>query len=145
VKRSALLFTAALLVILVSSCGGDSGGETSDRCDNVPPALTQAIAEGLTLTGGGGTLTNAKAVKSNDYQRVYFISADIDGPGLEGSDDIGTWAQNGPLRVGGGLTLSVDNVAIEFSDWPDAGTTDFMLSMQDDGAEESKDCVEDAS
>jgi hypothetical protein len=113
--------------------------------DNVPPALTQAIAEGLTLTGGGSTLTNAKAVKSNDYQRVYFISADIDGAGLEGPDDIGTWAKNGPLRVGEGLILSVDSVATEFSDWPDAATTDFMLSMQDDGAEESKDCVEDAS
>jgi hypothetical protein len=147
VKRSGLLFTAALLVLLASSCGGDGdgGGEASSRCENVPPALVAAMEEGLELTGGGGSLTNAKSVKSNDFERVYFISADIDGPGLEGPDDIGTWAKSGPLQVGGGLILSVDNVAEEFSSWPDAGTTDVEMSMEDDGAEESKDCVEDAS
>jgi hypothetical protein len=36
----------------------------------------------------------------------------------------------------------VDAVANEFSDWGDARTTDAMMSMEDDGAEESKDCVE---
>jgi hypothetical protein len=156
VKRSGLLFTAALVLLFASSCGGDDGaGETfatetateeatgSDRCENVPQGLVQAISEGLTV-GGGGTLTNAKAVKSNDFKRVYFISADIDGPGLEGPDDIGTWAKSGPLRVGGGLIFSVDAVANEFSDWGDGRKTDAQFSMEDDGAEESKDCVEAA-
>jgi hypothetical protein len=158
VKRSALLFTAALVVLSAGGCGGDDGesvapaGETttedataSDRCRNVPPGLVQGIETGLTLTGGGGTLSNAKAVKSNDFKRVYFISADIDGPGLEGPDDIGTWAKSGPLRVGGGLILSVDGVAKEFSDWGDGAKTDAQLSMEEDGAEESKECVENAS
>jgi hypothetical protein len=155
VKRG--LFPLALICVLTASaCGGDDGGggasaggtateeaTGSDRCENVPPGLVQGIATGLTV-GGGGTLTNAKAVKSNDFERVYFISADIDGPGLEGPDDIGTWAKSGPLRVGGGLILSVDAVAKEFSDWGDGGSTDAMLSMDDDGAEESKECVEEA-
>jgi hypothetical protein len=146
VKRSGLLFTAALVVLLASSCGGDDGGnDASARCENVPQALVDAMEEGLEVTGGGGTLTNAKAVKSNDFERVYFISADIDGPGLEGPDDIGTWAKSGPLRVGEGLILAVDGVANEFSDWGDGRKTDAMLSMDNDGAEESKDCVENAS
>jgi hypothetical protein len=133
------------LVLLASSCGGDGdgGGEASSRCENVPPALVAAMEEGLELSGGGGSLTNAKAVKSNDFERVYFISADIDGPGLEGSDDIGTWVTNGTLQDSG-LTLSVDNVAIEFSTWPDISTTDLEVSMQNDGAEESRECVEAA-
>jgi hypothetical protein len=55
-----------------------------------------AIATGLTVQGGG-TLRNAQAVKSND-KPVWFISADIDGPGMDEEDDIGTWAKSGPWR-----------------------------------------------
>jgi hypothetical protein len=64
VKRSALLFTAAIVVLLASS-GGDGEASSSDRCEEGP----------FTLTGGSGTLTNAKAVKSNDFKRVYFTPA----------------------------------------------------------------------
>jgi hypothetical protein len=150
VKRSGLLFAAAL-VVLLASCGGDdkssSGDKASsaDRCRNVPKSLVDAIEAGLTVTGGG-TLTNVKAVKSTDFKRVYFISADIEGSGMEepNSDDIGTWVKSGPLRVGGGLILAVDATANEFSDWGDGRKTDAQLSMEDEGAEESKDCVKDA-
>jgi hypothetical protein len=55
---------------------------------------------------------------------VWFISAEIDGPGLEGVGDIGTWAKSGPLAVGGGLILSVNEVAQEFSDWGHGDTTE---------------------
>jgi hypothetical protein len=104
----------------------------------------KGIESGLTVTGGG-SLKNARAVRSQDFKRVYFVSAEIDGPGLEGSGDIGTWAKSGPLRVGRGLILAVDSVANEFSDWGDGRTTDAQLSMSNNGAEESQKCVEDAS
>jgi hypothetical protein len=152
VKRRKLLFTAALILLLGVACGGgdgggddeNAGGAASERCENVPQGLVNAIASGLTVQGGG-TLSHARAVKSDDYRKVYFISADIDGPGLEGSDDVGTWSKSGPVRVGDGLIFAVDAVANEFSDWGDGRTTDAMLSMEDDGAEESQDCVEAAS
>jgi hypothetical protein len=142
-------------LFLASGCGeddddgsGSGGGETagqeapaSDRCDAAPKPLVDAIATGLTVQGGG-TLRQAQAVKSEDFERVYFVSAEIDGAGMEGLGDIGTWAKSGPLRVGGGLILSVDPAAIEFSDWGDGGKTDAQLSMEDDGAEASRECVE---
>jgi hypothetical protein len=117
--------------------------EESTHCRNVPPGLVNAMEEGLSVTGGG-TLTNAHAVKSEDFKRVFFVSAEINGAGMEGSGEIGTWAKSGPLRAGGGLILAVDSFANEFSDWGDGGETDAQLSMDNDGAEESKDCVEDA-
>jgi hypothetical protein len=61
--------------VLLASCGGDDEASLSDRCENVPPGLVAAIEAGLTLTGGSGTLTNGKAVKSNDFKRVYFTPA----------------------------------------------------------------------
>lgn len=100
-----------------------------------------AIATGLTVQGGG-TLRNAQAVKSNDSKSVWFISADIDGPGMDEEDDIGTWAKTGPLAVGDGLILSVGPLAQQFSDWGHGDTTDENLAMDDDGAQESYDCVE---
>jgi hypothetical protein len=120
--------------------------EESTRCEKVPRGLVKAIETGL-LAGVGGLakLTDARAVKSEDFKRVYFVSAEIDGAGLEGTGEIGTWAKSGPLRVGQGLILSVDSFANEFSYWDDGGETDAQLSMDNDGAEESKDCVEDAS
>jgi len=45
----------------------------------VPKALVSGIETGLTVQGGG-TLKNAQAVKSEDFENVYFISAEIDGP-----------------------------------------------------------------
>jgi hypothetical protein len=142
-RRPLLLLAGGICLLLTASaCGGDSdsGGEAS-RCRDVPQGLVDGIEEGLTVTGGG-TLRDAQAVKSEDFERVWFISAEIDGPGIEGDGDIGTWAKSGPLAVGGGLILSVDAVAKEFSDWGHGDTTDAELSMSDDGAQESHDCVE---
>lgn len=150
---SVLLTASISLLLIVSACGGGGGkggSETeatsteqaaSSRCRSVPPALVSAIETGLTVTGGG-TLHNTQAVKSRDFNRVWFISAEIDGPGLEGEGDIGTWAKSGPLAVGGGLILSIDAVAQEFSDWGHGDTTDANLTMDDDGASGSHDCVE---
>jgi hypothetical protein len=144
-QRGWLLVAAAMFVLLGSACGGGGKSTTaSSRCKLVPPALTKAIESGLTVTGGG-TLVHARAVKSGDFKRVHFISAEINGPGMTGPGEIGTWAKSGPLRVGGGLILSVDSLANEFSDWGDGRKTDAHLSMDDDGAQESHDCVADAA
>jgi hypothetical protein len=135
-----------LALLIPTGCGGgnrDGGGAdaaASTRCESVPQDLVDGIASGLTVDGGG-TLRNAQAVRSDDFQGVYFISAEIDGPGMEGDGEVGTWAKSGPLAVGDGLVMSVDSIANELSDWGDGGSSDAQLSMSDDGAEASKDCV----
>jgi hypothetical protein len=158
------------LLALGSACGGSDGGDEnaepgtpatttdtkpetppttteateSTRCENVPPRLVKTIEDGLNVSVAG-TLKDARAVKSEDFKQVYFISAEIDGEGMEGAGEIATWAKSGPLRVGGGLIYAVDGFANQFSNSDDGGDTDAQLSMDDDGAEESRSCVEDAS
>ena len=112
--------------------------EQADRCLEVPEAVVASLNEGFNTEGL--ILRNAKAVKSNDFESVYFISADIQGAGLEGEDDIATFTTNS-LESGGGIFMSVDGVAKEFSVFPDASTTDAKATMSDDGAEQSRDCV----
>ncbi len=109
----------------------------SSRCVPVAPAVVRAISQGLTISGGGG-IRGAKAVKSRDFSNVYFVSARLIGPGLDGSDTA-TWATNRIKSIG--LIFSVDGFAKEFSDWGDGGQTDAHLSMNNDGAAESRRCA----
>jgi hypothetical protein len=101
--------------------------------------IVKTILAGLTITGGG-SLRDAQMVESSNFEAVWFVSAEIDGSQMEGDGEIGTWATNA-VKDGYGTTYSVDGFAKEFSDWGDGGKTDANLSMSDDGAEESKDCV----
>jgi hypothetical protein len=154
----------ASVAVLVVGCTGEStsapqgepartsGEETTpveettmetSLCEKVPKSLVRAIESGLTVQGGG-QLKGAKAVKSNDFESVYYVSAELQGPGLEGSGDIATWATNS-LKAGEGLILAADAVAKEFSDWgADVGEGSApaeTMSLDNDGAEESRACV----
>ncbi len=120
----------------------DSVVETTEvvtsRCLSVPDVIAQRLNDGLNIKGGG-SIRNLQAVKSNDFASIYFISGDLQGSGLEGEGDIATFVTNKMDETG--LTLSVDAVATEFSDWPDVATTNLGVSMGGDGYNESRNCV----
>jgi hypothetical protein len=150
-----LLAGAICLLLTASACGGGgtapavgattatestTGKTRSDRCEEVPRALVNTIAGRLTAQE---RLRNARAVKSGDFKSVWFISAEIDGPGLDGDGEIGTWAKTGPLAVGAGRILSIDTVfAQQLSGWDAGDTTYADVTMADDGAAESRHCVD---
>ena len=136
-----LLELAAVTVVLTGCGGGATGAgkpttHTRDpRCTNVPASVATAIAAKLRA---GGTLTSAQAVKSFDYESpTYFVSAQI------GSSAVGTWATSklGP----GGVIYAVDDIAKQKSTWPAGDTSSTYVSMIDDGAELSRDCVSSSS
>lgn len=110
------------------------------RCESVPASMVDVISEGLTVQGGG-SISNAAAVRSEDFERLYFIAAEIEGPGLEGAGDIGVWASN-RLEGGAGMLFSVDHIAREFSVYGSGGRTDASITMVDDGARAAVDCLE---
>lgn len=106
--------------------------------------LEASISQDLIVDGA--TLRAGFAVRSNDFQRVWFVAAEIDGLGAEGSGDVGVWAPNArPSRLGeaSGLIFGINDVAREFTDWgadaePGQGS---VPSMADDGASEADACV----
>lgn len=129
---------------LVSACVGDVGesGEAGSpaNCLRVPQALLQTIGDGLTVRAGG-SLSEGRAHRSGAHRNAYFVAAEIDGPGLEGSGDIGVWFVSGSLRDPG-FILAVPHIATEFSEWGDASQTDAAATMSDAGARESRECLE---
>jgi len=150
----------ALFVLVVAAACGDGDGDSEsasgttgqprstttqaqepNRCVTVPSALVAAIEEGLTVSGGG-TLRNARAVKSNDFEKVYMVAADIQGAGMEGNEQVGVWATNS--LKGDGLIFSVDGQAKEFSDWGDGATTDANITQAADGVDEARECARNA-
>lgn len=122
--------------LVLTGCGGGGTSAVSTthtrdpRCTNVPASVAQAIAKKVT----GGTLASAQAVKSFDYESpTYFVSAKLT------SGDIGTWATS---KLGlGGVIYAVDDIAKKNSTWPAGDTSSTYVSMIDDGADLSRDCV----
>jgi hypothetical protein len=110
----------------------------SSRCEKVSSALLNAIAEGLTVSGSG-TLRSGYAVKSKDFSKVYMVAADIQGVGMEGTDEVGVWATNS--LDGSGSIFAVDGFAQEFSDWGDGDTTDANITQSSDGVSEARECA----
>jgi hypothetical protein len=123
-----------------------SGGGGDDRCLPVPKSLTTAIASGLRPRGKDtkirttGELGKGVAVRSKDFEKVFYVSAVVKGP-----DATGTWATNS-LKVGEGLIIAADPVAMEFTDWGEAAAPGSAAAeaqgLENDGAQESRDCVE---
>ena len=144
----------AVCVLAMVGCGGTETAENDNRtqspqaaapattvtgrCEKVSNALLNAIAEGLTVSGGG-TLREGYAVKSNDFAKVYMVAADIQGTGMEGDGEVGVWATNS--LDGDGLIFAVDGFAKEFSDWGHGDTTDAHITQSSDGVDEAKECA----
>lgn len=116
-----------------------------DRCIAVDPLLVETIESGL-KPDTGATLHNVWAVRSDDFELVWFVAGDLEGPALDADDDIAIFATNmldedGNYDGGAGFIFAVGGFATEFSDWPDGGNTDAEMSIFDDGAELSEDCA----
>lgn len=115
-----------------------------DICKPVPEPAAEWISEGL--EGENVELGVMWAVKSDDFENVWFVAADLEGPELDDEDgEIALWSTNaiekdGTAEEGGGLVLSVNGFASEFSDWFDADEYD--VSDEDHGAKEAVECVE---
>ena len=131
---------AVLLVVLAcTGCGGDDNDESlpaDTRCEPATSAIMTPL--GNALRSDRDRLENGQIVKSRDHNDIWFVSAELQGPGLTEPGDIGTWATTSP--GGAEAIYSVDDIAKDHTTWRD-GTAIAGLSIEDDGAEESRECV----
>lgn len=98
--------------------------------------MAKAIAKGS--SGVEVQAGDVAAVKSDDFKEVYFIAMRFAADG--GGDEVGVWASNS-LRPGGGVLMSVDGYAKQFTDWPDASKTDAAINSADPAVEAAKSCL----
>jgi len=136
---STLAILATLIVVVALACGTEIQ-EPPLKCEAAGNDIVAAIASSLTAQDPS-SLRGAQAVKSLHYENAWFIGADIQAPGLEGSRDIGVWA------TGDNTNLTwlawVNEVAEEFSDLGGAGEDADKFSL-DAANEFVETCVEGA-
>lgn len=122
--------------------------ERGERCEDVHENAVAWIVSGLN-PDLGIALRGVQAVRSDDFEQVWFVAADIEGPGYDGDDQIAVWAMNRiDDAVGvseGALTMTVNDVSVAVNgDWLSGPDSDAQATMDDDGASEAVDCTKAA-
>ena len=135
-----VVIALVVLVLLVNSLNNDddsgSGeGATDTECQTAPARAIAAIEPGLTVTGGG-SLTRAHARQEGEW---WYVAAEIQGPGLEESGDIGVWAM--PDIEDPGRIFAAEATADEFSDWGTRSGAENAGVWHSDGANAAAACL----
>jgi hypothetical protein len=112
----------------------------SSRCQPASAQQAQNILDGIQDVSSSNNIGPAWAVKSGNFENVWFVAAEITGPGILTGQAIGLWAITGdPDKPG--LTFSANPFAVQFSAWGDGSKTDAMFSQFDDGGQEAIACA----
>ena len=107
------------------------------RCEKVSPELRATIAQGAQPAFAGLEITEAAAVRSRQYSKVYMIAGRIT---TADEQQVGVWATNS-LSPDEGVLLSVDGYAEQFTIWPKASETSAEIRLGDEGTFEAIACL----
>jgi hypothetical protein len=108
-----------------------------DRCVAADPFVMSAIAEGL-IDPQGTRLSRGQAVRSNDYESLWFLATEVDSPEVE-DGTVALWAvdrNDGDL----GTIFAVDDTADMVSLWGDVVVPSSPPLPTDEGAAEAVAC-----
>lgn len=139
-----ILFIFLFAAIIIAGCTSSKSSNQTDtmnsRCQPASTRQIDNIRSGVKDIAINNDISSIWAVKSGDYDNVWFVAAQITGPGINAGDAIGLWAISGD-PTNPGLTYSVNSMANEFSSWGDGTKTSAQLSQFDDGAQEALECA----
>lgn len=106
-------------------------------CQPVPAEMIDALEEGLTAHGEA-YLEGGQAVLSDSHGHVYYIATRLYGPGLDG--EVLIFASNS-LDPMGGLKMTANSTAEEFTDWMVGRETDARTTGSDPAARAAESCL----
>jgi hypothetical protein len=109
----------------------------ASKCVAVGTGLGKSIISGAE-SGTGAKFVQASAVKSPDFDKVYFIAVEFSATGVD--NQVGVFASNS-LKDGGGVVMAVDGLAQQFTVWPDADKTKAAISAADPSVDTAKACL----
>lgn len=144
-RTRALITVAAVTALTACSPGTAEPSaqpeETPLTCETPSQELLDFIADGAEASTGGITITRGSAYKSPNYEKVWFVAAEFNAPGVD--NEVAVWATNS--LAGEGLTLAVDNMAQEFTVYPNANETSFEIPTTGDDVTNAKGCLDQTS
>jgi hypothetical protein len=114
--------------------------DPASGCLAVPRRMLDHLEQAL--TGEGKSLRLARAYRHGNFERPFYVAAEIDGPGMEGDGEIGTWSANALTLTDGTVVKAEEDVAAANSAFPDGRTTDgYDRGMFESGLALAGDCV----
>lgn len=120
---------------VLAGCGG--GATASEACQQVSQSLAVQLVEDQAVPGTGVSAGPAVAVRSPDFEHVYFVAVDMAIPGTDGG--VGVWAVNdlsSPSSV-----FAVDGMAQEFTTWPDGDGGAAAIDVADPSVQTATECL----
>lgn len=107
------------------------------RCIDVDQSTIDTLMAGIE-DPSGMSLVAVQAVKSSDFEKIYFVAGNLLGPGM-GDGEIVVLATNDVTAPT--IAMSINTMAQEFFVWPDGDSTDARITMDDDGAKHAESCT----
>ena len=127
-----------LVVVLVVgvACSSEEEGRIAalDICETLEEQAITVLESGLNVEGL--SLRGIQAARSRAYEKLWFVSADIQGPGFEGDADIAVWAVDDLKNPE--FIYWVNDRAKEYSNW---GEEEATYSSSTDGIGSVKFCT----
>ena len=151
-KACASIVCLLTLLLASFSCGGTNEVETGTvvgveqevrpppRCAPASSIQMEYVRSGIKGVQVSNNVRQGMAVKSNEFEKAYFVSAKIYGPGIEDGEGPGVWFITGD-KTSPGMIFSVNSYAKLYSDFPDVSTMEWNVIM-DDEAIEARNCAE---
>jgi hypothetical protein len=123
----------ALSILVLASMLMSGESATAANCLKITKWYPTELLSGNEAGTGKLQFVSAKAVRSPDFNNVYFVAVKFKASGV--GNQIGVWAINGKLPQKpadlAGLTLSVNSIAQQFTVWPDADRTQAQIAKND--------------
>jgi hypothetical protein len=133
------LFALAALTLALCACGGGDDEESqpasNGRCTTPSQQLVEKIGSAMHVDA---ELRHPQLVKSRDFRNVWFLSAEVVYVDRE-DGAVATWATSVP--AGGTAVYSLETNALQATGWPPAVAAQVKLTLDNDGARESRRCA----
>jgi hypothetical protein len=115
----------------------------ASKCLTIKNWYPTEILNGNESGTGKLTLVSAAAIRSSDFNNVYFVAVKFKATGV--GNQTGVWAVNGklPQKVEdlSGLTLAINPIAQKFTVWPKGNKTNAKIAMNDRSVAEAIKCL----
>ena len=113
------------------------------KCLTIKNWYPTEILNGNESGTGKLTLVSAAAIRSSDFNNVYFVAVKFKATGV--GNQTGVWAVNGKLPQKAedlsGLTLAINPIAQKFTVWPKGNKTNAKIAMNDRSVAEVIKCL----
>ena len=114
----------------------------SDGCIAISARLFESLNTGIQDVQASNSVLKAMAFRAPGRASVWFIAAEVQGPGIGAGDAVGVWATNSGVEDNDfGSLFSIDGIANAFSSWGSTEGTSIEISRFEDGVQESRECL----